>query len=946
MANDSLKCPESAIVFCMTRERLQKPVVTPHRQPEVTPQSRISSQHRSRGTTLSKLELHAPTPAQFEGQRQQALEVQRHVDLQQAQLEVQRSNDARLSQARVSQGVWQVATSKTPAVQRALFEHTRTARVAVDTRAEFVVQRSAQHLETLVAQRLKAELRPSLPAAQRQADLSLSHVAEHLRDKAEGQIQGDPNLIRNYQGFKNTGAALVKHFRSPGLSHTMGDLAGAIQRFTDPGQRGAVESAAFAALGHHPSFPGQLQRALDAREEGLELQRETWGRELEGTAQRLAEEEASGEGATTLIEQARGGGQPLPENVRAMLEVKWNTDLSKVRVHTDDTADGISRKLNAKALTTGNDIFFRAGTWNPTSLEGLQLIAHETWHTMQQANNLVQAGIDRDAGLETEARGKGSEVSSQDVQTVSITKAKSAVNPTLKAAASSSSTTRAVQRDKQSALSNNASATRETSSAASKSSVQQLNRAYQIARLLNNATIPEVRELQGLIRDLLNSNQFNAALDAIHEVNSSLTRAKVLSMLMIPESLSSFRTQMTVQALGGIEQVTFDAFVEQLTSFMVYGNNSDFSNLKNPANPKDGVTKILSAFGYTATPAIHGAWGLQMMIFAPISGKAKYKQTILAFRGTEAVKFPVAGAANAASSNANPSAYRTDNESELDSATDFTLSSIAYTQFDTNHGLIADTVKKATRGGNTVVSGHSLGGALAQITAARFPVFQQILTFQAPHVKAEDVDRLEAQKKLRSRNYRMNWDVVPRGGPQPRMAGEIVVFEDQNTTLNTPFASHHTPMLSELLEQTRAEGGKLNPQQAALVDAGKQPPNELSNPGGNANQVRLQQMIPGREDRTLVSEFPEVFFGAQNQNVVANNLLVNVLREVLLPELEKITVASIKQGGGVNALLNRLGQTRRDINGGELIAQARMRAFSSASKEILEAYGNATLSSP
>ncbi len=199
----------------------------------------------------------------------------------------------------------------------------------------------------------------------------------------------------------------------------MGDLAGAIQRFTDPGQRGAVESAAFAALGHHPSFPGQLQRALDARAERLEGQREIWQRELEPIAQRQALEEASGNDAAEQIAVARGGGQPLPENVRAMLEVKWNVDLSKVRVHLDSSADGISRKLNAKALTAGNDIFFRAGTWNPTSLEGLQLIAHETWHTVQQGNGLVQAGVDRDHGLELEAQGKGNALSSTDVQTVS-----------------------------------------------------------------------------------------------------------------------------------------------------------------------------------------------------------------------------------------------------------------------------------------------------------------------------------------------------------------------------------------------------------------------------------------------------------------------------------------------------------------------------------------------
>ncbi len=424
---------ETCYCFSMTRERVAKPTLTSSADAASKTVQRVR-QTVSQARALPSFALTVPTPVQLEGQRQQTLELQRQADLQQSQLEIQRFHDTQLSQARVSQATWRTSSLKIPAVQRALTDHTRTARVAADTRAAFVAQRSQQHLERLVTQRLQTAVLPEVTAPPRGQTPSLGYVAEIQRSRAEEQVNGDPNLIRNYQGFKNAGATLVKHFRSPGSSHSMTDLAGAIQRFTDPGQRGAVESAAFAALGHHPSFPGQLQRALDAREEGLEGQRETWQRELEPIAQRQALEEASGEGAAGLIEQARGGGQPLPENVRAMLEVKWNVDLSKVRVHLDSSADGISRKLNAKALTAGNDIFFRAGTWNPTSLEGLQLIGHETWHTQQQANGLVQAGVDKDCGLELEARDKGSQLSSTDLSSVSSAKTKSAENATSKLA--------------------------------------------------------------------------------------------------------------------------------------------------------------------------------------------------------------------------------------------------------------------------------------------------------------------------------------------------------------------------------------------------------------------------------------------------------------------------------------------------------------------------------
>lgn len=59
--------------------------------------------------------------------------------------------------------------------------------------------------------------------------------------------------------------------------------------------------------------------------------------------------------------------------------------MSNVRVHTDHEADALSQSVNATAFTTGQDIFFREGTYNPNSTDGLKLLAHEATHTVQQA---------------------------------------------------------------------------------------------------------------------------------------------------------------------------------------------------------------------------------------------------------------------------------------------------------------------------------------------------------------------------------------------------------------------------------------------------------------------------------------------------------------------------------------------------------------------------------
>jgi hypothetical protein len=84
------------------------------------------------------------------------------------------------------------------------------------------------------------------------------------------------------------------------------------------------------------------------------------------------------------IDAQRGGGAPLPDQLRLPMQAHLNTDLAEVRVHTDSTAAVLARSLNAEAFTTGNDIFFSAGRYAPGSAPGRELIAHEAVHVAQQ----------------------------------------------------------------------------------------------------------------------------------------------------------------------------------------------------------------------------------------------------------------------------------------------------------------------------------------------------------------------------------------------------------------------------------------------------------------------------------------------------------------------------------------------------------------------------------
>jgi hypothetical protein len=93
------------------------------------------------------------------------------------------------------------------------------------------------------------------------------------------------------------------------------------------------------------------------------------------------------------IESARDGGQPLESGTREYLEMRLETELGDVRVHAGDEADALGAALDARAFTTGRDIFFREGEYNPGTDAGRRLISHEVAHVLQQGGRRSSAPL-------------------------------------------------------------------------------------------------------------------------------------------------------------------------------------------------------------------------------------------------------------------------------------------------------------------------------------------------------------------------------------------------------------------------------------------------------------------------------------------------------------------------------------------------------------------------
>ncbi|MGB8191537.1 MAG: DUF4157 domain-containing protein, partial [Chitinophagaceae bacterium] len=80
------------------------------------------------------------------------------------------------------------------------------------------------------------------------------------------------------------------------------------------------------------------------------------------------------------IESTRGNGSPMDKSTQSFMENRLGSDFSSVNIHTGGQAAKMSSEINAKAFTTGNDIYFNQGQYQPQSSSGKHLLAHELTH--------------------------------------------------------------------------------------------------------------------------------------------------------------------------------------------------------------------------------------------------------------------------------------------------------------------------------------------------------------------------------------------------------------------------------------------------------------------------------------------------------------------------------------------------------------------------------------
>ena len=119
-----------------------------------------------------------------------------------------------------------------------------------------------------------------------------------------------------------------------------------------------------------------------------------------------------------ILEALQYGGRPLDTQTRSFMEERFGRDFSTVRIYTDAHASSSAEAVNSLAYTVGQDIAFRAGSFEPSTEQGKHLLAHELTHTLQQNNRaeILPGTFHVDHKTVSDASGRGrAEVHSHQV---------------------------------------------------------------------------------------------------------------------------------------------------------------------------------------------------------------------------------------------------------------------------------------------------------------------------------------------------------------------------------------------------------------------------------------------------------------------------------------------------------------------------------------------------
>lgn len=209
----------------------------------------------------------------------------------------------------------------------------------------------------------------------------MKESVEHSAPKIHGSTRAADGAARNRVFFQ---PKLTINQPGDVYEQEADTMAGRVMRITSP----KADSIPFFV-----PEPVMIQRKCNGREEE-HLHR----KEMNGSAPAVDSD------FEQYVTGLSGRGARLSVQERSFFEPRFNRDFSDVRIHTDLRAVQSAQCIDALAYTTGTNIVFNQGQYQPGSESGRRLLAHELTHVVQQSSDVVKRQEDPRESLVDEGR--------------------------------------------------------------------------------------------------------------------------------------------------------------------------------------------------------------------------------------------------------------------------------------------------------------------------------------------------------------------------------------------------------------------------------------------------------------------------------------------------------------------------------------------------------------
>jgi hypothetical protein len=224
---------------------------------------------------------------------------------------------------------------------------------------------------------------PPVRENQVEAGINYREIAEHqvMRSIGGASPAAHPDRFAGVLGHSGASAQtgmLRQLQRSYGNSY-VGSVIQAKLTVNQPGDIYEQEADRMAAqVMVMPQSDRPIQREIDPKKEKEKIQMKP-SLQLASDGNREAGGNLEGR-----LNSSKGGGSPLPDDVRSFMEPRFGADFSQVRVHTGSESVQMNRDLNAQAFTHKQDVYFGAGKAPAKDA----LTAHELTHVVQQTGHI------------------------------------------------------------------------------------------------------------------------------------------------------------------------------------------------------------------------------------------------------------------------------------------------------------------------------------------------------------------------------------------------------------------------------------------------------------------------------------------------------------------------------------------------------------------------------